>query len=279
MNGLKHSKVKNTGLVFELLVRQVASDTMSNKNSPALNIIKKHFTKNSELTNELKLYRSLKEETFNMNEKSIEFVDAVITARKNINESQLKREKYNLIKNIKSKFVIEEFFKSRVHDYKIHASVYKLFEYAQADDPKDYIETKYQVVEYIQRKLKPTAKTTLVSENNDIRILASKMIIDKFNEKYSKLSMRQKQVLREYINNVTNSEKLKKYIILETKKLQKDLLKTTTQIASKVVRIKIKEVAKLLSNLSKKHIVEDKDVLTILRYHELINEIKKTGKS
>ena len=140
MNGLKHSKVKNTGLVFELLVRQVASDTMSNKNSPALNIIKKHFTKNSELTNELKLYRSLKEETFNMNEKSIEFVDAVITARKNINESQLKREKYNLIKNIKSKFVIEEFFKSRVHDYKIHASVYKLFEYAQADDPKDYID-------------------------------------------------------------------------------------------------------------------------------------------
>ena len=107
----------------------------------------------------------------------------------------------------------------------------------------------------------------------------SSEIIDKFNEKYSKLSLKQKQVLREYINNVTNSEKLKKYIVLETKKLQRDLLKTTTQIASKVVRIKITEVAKLLNNISKKHIIEDKDVLTILRYHELINEIKKTGKS
>ena len=127
MNGLKHSKVKNTGLVFELLVRQVASDTMSNKNSPALNIIKKHFTKNSELTNELKLYRSLKEETFNMNEKSIEFVDAVITARKNINESQLKREKYNLIKNIKSQ-LYQDLFASFIVQNNFDKTFFELYQ-------------------------------------------------------------------------------------------------------------------------------------------------------
>ena len=278
MKQIKHSKVKNTGLIFELLVRQVASDTMSNKNSVSLQILKKNFAKDSELTKELKLYRSLQEETFNSNEKSLKFVEAVVSARKQLNESLLKREKYNLIKSIKSNFLIEEFFKSRVTNYKLHASIYKIFEYGEADDPKKYINNKFSIIEHVNKKIDSKVTTTLVSENKDIRILASKMIIDKFNEKYSSLSYQQKQILREYINNVTNSEKLKKYVLAETKKIQKDLLSFKPKVTSKIIRIKINEVAKLLNNLQKKHLLEDKDILTILRYHELINELKNIGK-
>ena len=159
------------------------------------------------------------------------------------------------------------------------ASIYKIFEYAEADDPKQYIDSKFALVEHVQRKKSVTEKPKLVSENKDVRILASKLIVDKFNQKYSKLSTDQKLVLREYINNVTNSEKLKKYILSETKKLQKSLLGLKNKITSKVIRIKINEVAKLLNGLQKKHLLEDKDVLTILRYHELINELKKVGNS
>ena len=278
MKGLKHSKVKNTGLIFELLVRQVASDTMSNKKSSALKILQQSFSKNSELNKELKLYRSLKEEKFNSADKSMKFIEAVINARKALNESQLKREKYNLIKKLKSNFNVQEFFKSRVNEYKVHASVYKMFEYAEADDPKDYIENKFNLVEHVQKNITKDTKEKLVSENKDIRILASKMIIDKFNEKYSKLSAPQKHILREYINNVTNSEKLKKYILKETSSLKNNLLKLKSKVSSKVVRIKINEVAKLLESLNKKHNIEDKDVLTILRYHELVNELKNIGK-
>ena len=278
MKGLKHSKVKNTGLIFELLVRQVASDTMSNKKSSALKILQQSFSKNSELNKELKLYRSLKEEKFNSADKSMKFIEAVINARKALNESQLKREKYNLIKKLKSNFNVQEFFKSRVNEYKVHASVYKMFEYAEADDPKDYIENKFNLVEHVQKNITKDSKEKLVSENKDIRILASKMIIDKFNEKYSKLSAPQKHILREYINNVTNSEKLKKYILKETSSLKSNLLKLKSKVSSKVVRIKINEVAKLLESLNKKHNIEDKDVLTILRYHELVSELKNIGK-
>ena len=279
MKQIKHSKVKNTGLIFELLVRQVASDTMSNKNSVSLQILKKNFSKDSELSKELKLYRSLQEEIFNSDVKSLKFVEAVITARKQLNESLLKREKYNLIKAIKSNFIVEDFFKSRVSNYKLHASTYKLFEFAEADDPKNYINNKFSIVEHVQRSTKQKETPSLVSENKDIRILASKMIIDKFNEKYSSLTKQQKQILREYINNVTNSEKLKKYVLTETKQIQKELLSYRSKVTSKIIRIKINEVAKLLSNLQKKHLLEDKDVLTILRYHELINELKKVGNS
>jgi hypothetical protein len=277
MKKIKHSKIKNTGLIFELLVRQVAVDTMNNKNSVSLSILNKYFKGATELSNELKLYRSLQEESFSTEPKAVKFIDAVISARKTLNESQLKREKYNLIKEIKTRFDIEEFFKSRVSNYKLQASVYNIFEYSEADDPGIYVRNKFIVCEHVQSKrINLDAKPSLMSEDKDIRILASKIVIDKFNEKYSTtLTRQQKNILREFINNVTNSEKLKKYVITETKNIQQELSELKTSVSSKVIRIKINEVTKLLSQLQKKHMIQDKDVLTMLRYYELINEIKK----
>ncbi len=277
MKKIKHSKIKNTGVLFELLVRQVAVDTMNNKNSVSLSILNKFFKGSTELSKEIKLYQSLNEETFNSESKALKFIDAVISARKSLNEAQLKREKYNLIREIKNRFNISDFVKSRVSDYKMHASIYNIFEHSEADEPAIYVRNKFIVCDHIQkRKLKTEAKPSLMSEDKDIRILASKIVIDKFNEKYSKsLNTRQKNILREFINNVTNSEKLKKYVITETKNIQRRLTELASSVASKVIRIKINEVTKLLTQIQKKHIIEDKDVLTMLRYYELIDEIIK----
>jgi hypothetical protein len=278
MRRIKHSKVKNTGLIFELLVRQVASDTMNNRDSKALHLIKKHFNKKSELANELKLYRTVSTEKFNSELKADNFVSAVIKARKNINESQLRRDKYNLIKDLKSNFNVNDFFKSRVSNYKVQAATYKLFEYSAADDPKEYISSKAAIAEHIQTATKTKeANPKLSKEHKDVRILASKLVVDKFNNKYSKLSTPQKKMLREYINNVSNSVNLKKYVLSETKQLQSSLLVSKSNVPSKIIRIKLKEVANLLNKLGKKHIVEDKDVLTMLRYYELVNELKNIG--
>ena len=278
MKRIKHSKVKNTGLIFELLVRQVASDTMNNKNSKALSILKKHYNSKSELTKELKLYRTLSEEKFTNETKAEKFVEAGLKARKNINESQLRRDNYNLIKDLKSNYIVEDFFKSRVKNYKLHASTYKLFEYAEADDPKEYITSKFALVEHVQSlSKKPESAPTLTSENKDVRILASKIVVDKFNERYSGLSSSQKKMLREYINNVTNSVKLRKYILTEIRNLRTSIKSLRSTIPSKVIRIKLNEVNNLLITLGKKHLIEDKDVLTMLRYYELVNELKKVG--
>lgn len=276
MKRIKHSKVKNTGLIFELLVRQVASDTMNNRDSKALRILKRSFKPNSLLSQELKLYRSLHEEKF-VNAKAETFVTAVTSARKTINEALLKSEKYNLIKEIRSAFNIEDFFKSRVSNYKLHAAIYKLFEHAEADDPKEYVENKFAILEYVATVTKKPldTKSALVAEQKDLRILASKIMVEKFNEKYSVLSKSQKHLLREYINNVTNSTELKKYILRETKSLQEQLTKLKTTIPSKVLRIKLTEVANLLTQINKKHVIEDKDVLTMLKYYELVDELNK----
>jgi hypothetical protein len=275
MKRIKHSKVRNTGLIFELLVRQVASDTMHNRESKALKIIRRHFNKNSQLSNELKLYRSLHEEKFTNENQAEKFLEAVLRTRGTVNEQALKREKYNLIKDIRDTFLVEEFFKARVNNYKTHAAVYKLFEYAEADDPRAYVSNKFALIEHIQQApAKVEAKPRLVSESKDVRILASKLVVDKFNEKYAALNESQKRMLREYINNVTNTVKLKKYILEETKNISAEIKQLKMTVPSKVLKIKLTEVSNLLTKLTKKHIVEDKDVLTLLRYYELISELK-----
>jgi hypothetical protein len=276
MSKIKHAKVKNTGLIFELLVRQVASDTMNNRNSKALGIIKRNFSKNSELSKELKLYRSLHEEKFDSQKKAEMFLEAVLRTKHAINESAIKREKYNLIKDIRSHYNIDEFFASRVSNYKLHASIYKLFEFIESDDPKEYVNNCFAMMEHICTKTTTVSATpTLATENKDIRILASKLIVDKFNEKYATLNESQKRLLREYINNVTNSATLKQFVISEASILCQNLNKIKTTVPSKVIRIKLNEVANLLTTMSRRNVIEDKDILTMLRYYELVDELQK----
>jgi len=278
MKRIKHAKVKNTGIVFELLVRQVASDTMNNKNSQALRILKKHFKTNSQLAEELKLYRSVSNEKFLSESKAMKFLEAVIRTRKQLNESQLRRDKYNLIKDLKSTYLLEDFFKSRITNYKVHASTYKIFEYAEADDPAKYTTNKFILIEHIQSQSQVKKDTsTLNVQHKDVRILASKLVVDKFNQKYSNLNESQKRMLREYINNVTNSVKLKKYILTEILNLKSTIANLKLKVPNKVIRIKLTEVSNLLNKLGKQHSLKDKDVLTMLRYYELVNELKNIG--
>jgi len=215
---------------------------------------------------------------FNSDAKAHAFLSAVIRSKKIINESLLKREKFNLIKEIRSAYDIDNFFKSRINNYKVHASIFKLFEFAEADDPKEYIETKFSILEHLRtpNTKTETTKPLLESENKDVRILACKIIVDRFNEKYSsQLTNEQKSLLREYINTVTNSTTLKDYVVRESKSIIKNIEALKATIPSKVIRIKLYEVANLLNKLTRKHMIEDKDVLTMLRYYELVNELKK----
>ena len=273
MRNVKHSKFKNTGLLFELLVRQVASDVMNGLDSKALKLINRHFRPSSELTKELKLYRSLSEEKFNSDKKAELFVDACITSRNRLNESTLRRDKYNLIKDIKKSFVTEVFLKSKIKNYKLQASIYKLFESSEFEDPKLVVENRYTIVEHILSK-NPVKQKEDIKENKDIRILASKLMIDKFNKKYSNLSVNQQKMLREYINNVTNTVTLKEYIKQESRNLIGHLTKLKNVVPNKILRIKIHEVTNLLKDLSERHAIKDKDVLTMLRYYELVKELK-----
>lgn len=280
MRNLKHSKFKNTGVLFELLVRQVASDTLNNSDSKAIPLIKKYFAKSTELAKELSLYQTLVKEKFTREDKANSLIEAVLTAKNNLNQSVLNRQKYNLIKEIKNNYVLEDFFKSKVNNYKTLAAVYKLFEYTVADNPVEIINNKYTIVEHITRSEVKKASTInemsdFVKQDKEVRLLSYKILVDKFNDKYSKLNEGQKSLLRNYINSVSEGIELKEFINMEVAKLQKDLNAAAEKVDDTVVKIKLTEVSNLLKEVKTAKSIKDNHILSLLRYHELIKELKK----
>jgi hypothetical protein len=280
MKSLKHSKFKNTGVLFELLVRQVASDTLNNVDSYALPLLKKYFAKSTELAKELNLYQTLVKEQFSKEDKAASLIDAVVSARKGLNNSILSRQKYALIKEIKNTYVLENFFKSKVNNYKVLASAYKLFEYTVADSPIDIVNTKYTLVEHITRSTKKATTTInemelFTKQDKDVRLLTYKILVDKFNEKYFDLNEGQKNVLRAYINSVTEGSELKDFIVTESKKLRKNILTLSKKVNDTVISIKLTEVANLLNTFATAKTIKESHLVSLLRYHELIKELNK----
>jgi hypothetical protein len=284
MKKIKHSKFKNTGILFELLVRQITSDTLNNvSESVAGKLIRKYFHKNSPLSKELSLYQTIIKEKFNTEAKATSLLEACISARNKISTKTLTREKYNLIKEIKQHWNVDDFFSTKVSNYKVLASAYKLFEYDIDDNPKVLVESKYTLLEHItfnapKSENKNSVVDTLSKEDKDVRHLAYKLMLEKFNNKYSKLDSRQKKLLQTYITEVSNTTTMKEFVSSECIKLTKELKTLNESVTDKPTKIKINESVNLLSDLTKGKVVKDEEVLALMKYYELTKELKKAVK-
>jgi len=278
---VKHSKIKNTGILFELLVRQITADTLSGKESKAINILKKYFVK-SELGKEYKLYETLSKHR-NLTESKAEIViNSVIETSKNLNRGAIKRQKYNLVKEISSHYNIEDFFKTKLPNYKTHASLYTLLELynSNTNNPDQLIENKINILESLtsksvdKQKVKEDVLVEFQSYDKDLRILAYRVLLEKFNEKYSSLNGDQKIILKEFVNSVDSTPKLRDFYNTKIEELKTKLNVLSPKIADKAVKIKLDEVIKLLTPLPKSYKVSDDNLINLLQYYELLNEIK-----
>ena len=274
---VKHSKYKNTGILFELLTRQLTSDTISNSTPKALSIIKKYFSGNSTLLQEYKIYHTFINKKFKKESNATLLINTLIEAHNKLNKSQLKKEKYNLIKEIKDTYDINNFFKAKISNYKIMASIFNLLENKDSS-PLSMVNSKVTLLEYIT-ETKPKQKTNTVLENynkqdKDTRLLAYKVLLEKFNNKYKGLCDNQKTLLKEYVNSVTNSPVLKVYINEEIKNVKKQLLSYSKKVEDKAVSVKLNETKNMIKTLDKKSSVKDDNVINLLNYYELVNELK-----
>tara|TARA_Y100000361_G_scaffold110836_1_gene100928 strand:+ start:177 stop:1058 length:882 start_codon:yes stop_codon:yes gene_type:complete len=281
---LKHSKIRNTGLLFEFLLRQITADVLNKKsNSKAANIVKTSFNENTELGKELALYNIIINKKFNTDKKADYFINEVIKERRNLNNTKLKREKYNLIKSIKETYELQKFLSSKVKNYSTYASIYKLFEYVNIS-PIEKTESHFNLVEHITTNNKNninSSLTTALPNDEDLRILTYKTLLEKFNQKYTKLSGDQKGLLREYINNVSNTNSLKDTLKQIVKGLKEDLKTHSKKLKDKVVKIKMNEAVNSIDKFcgvnDKSEIVKDSHVVQTMRYLELVKELKKSG--
>lgn len=278
MKKIKHSKYRNTGMLFELLTRQITSDIISGTDSIATGILKKFFNKNTEMIKEYRLYKTLCEEKMPTDTKSQMLIEAVLTARKKINKKKLSEEKYELIKAITENFDINAFFQTKVGNYKLLASVYKIFEYTELDSPVEITRSKMTIMENMVSESKKELieeSVSLKDEPKEIRLMSYKILVEKFNKKYGELSQNQKSLLREYISNVSNTNNLKTFVQGEASKIRLFLEEKIKRTKDKTLKIKLAEVSDLLNQYETIKNLDESHISALLRYYDLVNDLKE----
>jgi len=278
---IKHSKYKNTGILFELLVRQITADTLSGKESKATPILKKFFVK-TELGKEYKLYETILSKKHLSEGKAEIVINTIIESSRSLNRGSLKRQKYNLIKEISKHYNVDEFFKTKLPNYKAQAALYTLLEIYNSDNlsnPDQIIANKISLLETLTNKQvdEKQVKDQLLEEfktyDQDLRILTYRVLLEKFNGKYANLNENQKMVLKEFINSIDSTPKLRSFYNTKINEIKSSLLSLNNKVTDKAVKIKINEVSNFLVELGKTANVGNDDLVNLLQYYELLEEL------
>lgn len=281
---IKHSKFKNTGILFEIIVKKITSDTLSGKDSPATQILKKYFI-NTELGKEYRLYETVSRTKGAAESKANTVLTTVLEMSQKLNRTTLRREKYNLIKDLKEHYNLDSLFKTKIHDYKTHAAVYTLLEVYNSDkltNPNQIIDNKVTLLESMVTrgvdagKVKEDIIEEFKSYDKDVRTLTYYVLLEKFNSKYDDLNGKQKEILKEFINSVDNTSHLKSFYNKEIVEIKSLLSKEIKVVENKALQIKLEGVLNLITELDKRTNIKSDHLVDLLQYHNLLGELKIT---
>jgi hypothetical protein len=281
---IKHSKYRNTGILFELLVRRTTTDLLNNQDSKSVKILKKYFT-NTELGKEYALYS-----TFSTSQKLSEakaeiLISTIIEQYRKLDYEKINKLKYNLIKEIKQSYDIDDFFKAKIDNYKPYASIYTIFESqnSKQSDTKQLLLNKITLLEHISDKFSENSKAPkslvdeFMKEDKEIRLLAYKILVEKFNDKYKNLSERQKSILKEYITNVSDTKNLRDFLNRQLVEIKTELVILKESSKDPVIKIKLDEVLKFINPIKDNQTIKDEIITGVLQYCDLIDELKKSN--
>jgi hypothetical protein len=279
---IKHSKYRNTGLIFELLVKQIAADTLNKKESPAIDILRKHFTGKTSLVREFKLYEFILKNKGVGQYKAETILSTITEISRKLNRNTLKEQKYSLISDIKKGYDVNEFFSIQVTDYKALASLYCLLE-AQTNndliDPNLLVNFRSTLLEHLTTEIqdKKEVKDTLIEEyskyDKDLKLLTFKILLEKFNDKYKDLLPQQKNILKEFITSVNSQTRLRTLVNEELSNIKNEVSKLASRVKDEVVKIKLDEVTKSIVTLSNKEKIKDNHLINLMQYYDLVNEL------
>ena len=281
---IKHNKFRNTGLIYELLVKQIAADTLAGKESPAVKILRKFYTGSSFLVKEFKLYDYILKNKGISQNKAESILSSIVDISRKLDQSSLRNQKYELVKEIKKHYSVEEFFSIKVRDYKPLAALYCLLEAQNNNelvDPNIFVNNKVTILEHLtsNEQDKDEVKDTLVEDyskyDKDLKLLTYKILLEKFNTKYDNLLPEQKNVLREFITSINSTVKLRNSVNERIEEIRTEITAATAKVDNEVVKIKLNEVLKGIKLLSNKERVDDNVLVNLMQYYELIAELRQ----
>ena len=279
---IKHSKYKNSGILFELLVRQITSDTLEGKDSPIKEILKKYFVK-TELGKEYKLYETLLNKTSITEARADLIITSLIESSKNLNRRIIKQQKYNLISEVQKHYNLNEFFNHKLPHYKVHAAFFTLLEIynsPKVTNPEYIIDNKMTILEHLtaakikEEEVRDNILNEFKKEDKDIRSLTYRISLEKFNGKYDELNGNQKEILKELLYSIDNKPRLKEFYLSKTSQLKKELQILNKNVTDKVTKIKVNEIISLITPSSKNPKITDNHLINLLQYCDLVKELE-----
>tara|TARA_R110002073_G_C9425089_1_gene576303 strand:+ start:552 stop:1415 length:864 start_codon:yes stop_codon:yes gene_type:complete len=279
---IKHSKYKNSGILFELLVRQITSDTLEGKDSPIKEILKKYFVK-TELGKEYKLYETLLNKTSITEARADLIITSLIESSKNLNRRIIKQQKYNLISEVQKHYNLNEFFNHKLPHYKVHAAFFTLLEIynsPKVTNPEYIIDNKMTILEHLtaakikEEEVRDNILNEFKKEDKDIRSLTYRISLEKFNGKYDELNGNQKEILKELLYSIDNKPRLKEFYLSKTSQLKKELQILNKNVTDKVTKIKVNEIISLITPSSKNPRITDNHLINLLQYCDLVKELE-----
>jgi hypothetical protein len=283
MQKSKHSKFKNTGILFELLTRQITADIIAGKDeSAAKQILFKYFSENTELGKEYQLYNFLLNEKARDTSHAERIISVVLESRSQLNDKNLTQQKYDLIREIKDIYPIDSFLKANIKNYRILASIYKIFENKTASkfDVQEVVQSRESIIESLCNAVskKPDTDENLLEyykqQSEDIRVLAYKLLLEGINTKYKDFDDSQKKLIREYILNVSNTNSLSNYVCEEIEKIKQIIVNSKNKITdNQVIAIKLSEITNVLDKVKPTTVVKDNHIMALLLSYELVKEL------
>ena len=216
--------------------------------------------------------------------KSLDYINILVEQRKKLDNRKLKLEKYNLVKEIKENYDLHKFLFNRVPSYKIYASIYKSFECAVQgytyENVRELSSAKYTLVEYLcgetENKnivIESEVVNTLREQEEDLRLLTYRLILEKFNKKYKKLNENQKNLLREFLNKGTDTSHILELAKTEAKRLSNSINKKMEYVQNDVQKIKLTEIRNQLNNFESLKYIKNNHLTALMIGYELDSQL------
>jgi hypothetical protein len=284
MKRIKHTKIKNTGLLFEILIRKFSSDIISGKEGlKARHLIKKFFNENTELSKELSLYNMLMEYKIEDKDKANIVIDSALKLHEKLDSVKLKKEKYTLVNEINNEYDLKNFFNVKINDYKLLASCYKLFEFNfnNGNEPLDLMQSRFHILENITSKKILLDENSIdmklfLSQDSETKIIAYNEMVKSLNENYvTKLSNEQRDLLSVYISSNMNDINLRENINSRIDNIITEINNYKESISDDILIIKLKEISKSIEKIKSSKILNEGHIITIMKFYDLLQSLRK----
>lgn len=281
----KHNKKRNSGLVFEFLVRQMSSDMLDGnaaRYAKAVDITRRYFSEGMILSKEKQLHDVLRNTRGVTESRARRVLAEVMRHSRALDSKTLEIKKNNLIKECNYAFGQDFFVRHRVPEYRLLGSVQIILDACRSKHTLTENVANLELEEAVVRYMTTSAPAPITeSKKEEIDSFVCALASKRFREKYgNSLSKRQNSLLEAFVYSSMNGDESSLFEYMNNEKAS--ILKTIREskvikeiVEDDVMRSKLDEAEKRLVGMGTGNVEEA--VKEIMLYQKLAEELTSNG--